>query len=55
MFGMGSAYLFFADHICDWQIRRLQSRWFRVFMRAFGIFFIATGLIFVFTLVKAQP
>jgi hypothetical protein len=34
---LGSAYLFFCDHLCDWQIRLLQSRGQRLFIRCIGL------------------
>jgi small neutral amino acid transporter SnatA (MarC family) len=43
----GCLYLFFADHICDWQIKWLQSNGSRRFIRLAGIALMVFGLIFV--------
>ena len=44
--GAGSAWLFFTDHVADWQIKRLQSRWTRRLKRIFGFLFILSGVWF---------
>ncbi len=43
--GFGTALIFFADHILDWQIRLLQARWYRRLTRGFGVFFLAMTVV----------
>lgn len=50
----GLAGFFYADHIYDWQIRRLQSRALRRFSRWFSLFVMAIGLIGVFFMIQAK-
>ena len=45
--GLGIICLCFADHLCDWQIRMLQSRWYRWTTRGYGAAMIVFGLFFV--------
>ncbi len=42
--GFGAAPLFFTDHILDWQIRMMQSRWYRRTSRALGLLIMLFGL-----------
>jgi threonine/homoserine/homoserine lactone efflux protein len=44
--GLGITCLCFADHLCDWQIRMLQSRWYRWTTRGYGVVLIFFGLFF---------
>jgi hypothetical protein len=46
--GFGSASFFFVDPLCDWQIKMLQSQWYRRAYRIMGVIFIAVGLLFAF-------
>ena len=43
--GIGIAFLFFTDALCEWQIRLLQSRWYRLQMRVMGLFFAIIGIV----------
>lgn len=44
--GFGCAYLFFTDHLCDWQIKLLKSRRLRRSYRIMGAIFVVGGLAF---------
>jgi threonine/homoserine/homoserine lactone efflux protein len=47
--GMGLSWLFFADALCDWQIRWLRSRRYRLSLRAMGALFAALGVVLAWT------
>jgi hypothetical protein len=52
--GLGIACLCFADHLCDWQIRMLRSRWYRWTTRGYGAVMIIVGLGLVFLLTEHE-
>ena len=52
--GLGIAFLCFADHLCDWQIRMLQSRWYRRTTRGYGAVMIVVGVCFVVLFAKNE-
>jgi protein-S-isoprenylcysteine O-methyltransferase Ste14 len=43
--GMGIFYTFWTDKICEWQIRLLQSRTYRLCLRGIGALFMFLGVI----------
>jgi hypothetical protein len=51
---MGTAFWFFTDVLLDWQIRMLQSRSFRLQMRAMGLVFAVVGMIVVLAAVTGK-
>ena len=52
--GLGITCLCFADHLCDWQIRMLQSHWYRRMTRGYGAVMIVFGLCFVVVFAKNE-
>ena len=43
--GNGAAWFFFADQLCEWQIRWLQSAGYRFALRTMGVFFMVVGVV----------
>jgi hypothetical protein len=52
--GWGIALLFFADRMCEWQIRRLQSKGYRLFTRVIGALLIVGSITFAAIDIAAQ-
>ena len=42
--GAGFALFFFVDRLLAWQIKLLQSKAYRIYMRVMGLAFVALGL-----------